>query len=371
MNLNRLTCALMLALPFAAANAGVTVTPLMVGYTFQDTQHNNDGDKGDLTNSAEIQDDLFVGAALGVELTPWLGFEAEYNQVKGDIEVGGQELNGAEYKQTQINGNFYVTSDLITKNYDSKFKPYVLLGAGHYKYEFDGATAAELGRAGRGLTEEGTLGNAGIGAFYRFNDALSLRTEARATYNADEEFWNYTALAGLNVVLGGHLKPAAPVVEVEPLPEPVPVPPPAPRVEQETINLAADALFKFNGSSVSDLLPQGRATLDQVVDAVNGNYTTINTIDITGHTDRLGSEKYNYELGMKRAQTVQQYLATRGLQTQMNVASAGETQPVTTNCTGTKATAELKACLQPDRRVTLQITGVKKVVVQPEQAPVQ
>ena len=70
---------------------------------------------------------------------------------------------------------------------------------------------------------------------------------------------------------------------------------------------------------------------------------------------------------MKRAQTVQQYLATRGIQPQMSVNSAGETQPVTTNCTGTKATAELKACLQPDRRVTLQITGVKKVVVQPEQ----
>ncbi len=36
--------------------------------------------------SPELQDDLFVGAALGVELTPWLGFEAEYNQVKGDVE---------------------------------------------------------------------------------------------------------------------------------------------------------------------------------------------------------------------------------------------------------------------------------------------
>lgn len=69
----------------------------------------------------------------------------------------------------------------------------------------------------RGTTEEGTLGNAGVGAFWRLNDALSLRTEARATYNIDEDFWNYTALAGLNVVLGGHLKPAAPVVEVAPV----------------------------------------------------------------------------------------------------------------------------------------------------------
>ncbi len=44
------------------------------------------------------------------------------------------------------------------------------------------------------VDEEGTLGNAGVGAFLRLNDALSLRTEARGTYNIDEEFWNYTAL---------------------------------------------------------------------------------------------------------------------------------------------------------------------------------
>jgi OOP family OmpA-OmpF porin len=41
-----------------------------------------------------LQDDLFVGAALGVELTPWLGFEAEYNQVKGDVD-GLQTLLGS------------------------------------------------------------------------------------------------------------------------------------------------------------------------------------------------------------------------------------------------------------------------------------
>ncbi len=67
----------------------------MLGYTFQDSQHNNGGDKGSLTNGPELQDDLFVGAALGIELTPWLGFEAEYNQVKGDVNgiAGAQMLN--------------------------------------------------------------------------------------------------------------------------------------------------------------------------------------------------------------------------------------------------------------------------------------
>ena len=105
MKMSRIALAMLVAAPLAAANAGVTVTPLMLGYTWQDSQHNNGVDH--LTSAPEIQDDLFVGAALGVELTPWLGFEAEYNQVKGDVDG---TLAGAEYKQTQINGNFYATS---------------------------------------------------------------------------------------------------------------------------------------------------------------------------------------------------------------------------------------------------------------------
>ena len=185
MKLSRIALAMLVAAPLVA-NAGVTVTPLMLGYTMYDSQHNNDK----LTSSAELQDDLFVGAALGIELTPWLGFEAEYSEVKGDLDGLAP---GAEYKQQTIAGNFYATSDLITKNYDSKVKPYILAGAGHAKYKMDGLA-----------TKEDTIANAGGGVFWRLNDALSLRTEARGTYDFDEKFWSYTALAGLHVVLGGN-----------------------------------------------------------------------------------------------------------------------------------------------------------------------
>ncbi len=41
MKMSRIALAMLVAAPLAAANAGVTITPLMVGYTFQDTQHNN------------------------------------------------------------------------------------------------------------------------------------------------------------------------------------------------------------------------------------------------------------------------------------------------------------------------------------------
>ena len=292
MKMSRIALAMLVAAPLAAANAGVTVTPLMLGYTMFDTQHNNGGNDGSLTSGAELDDDLFVGAALGVELTPWLGFEAEYSQIKGDVS------NGGEYKGQNIAGNFYATSDLITKNYDSKIKPYVLLGAGHYKYDVEGANGVGYIRDG----EEGTLGNAGVGAFFRLNDALSLRTEARGTYHFDEQFWNYTALAGLNVVLGGHLKPAAPVVEVAPVETVAPVQP-APQELTEDLNMELRVFFDTNKSNIKDQYkPEIAKVAEKLVEYPNA------TARIEGHTDNTGPRALNERLSLARANSVKSSL---------------------------------------------------------------
>ena len=125
----------------------------------------------------------------------------------------------------------------------------------------------------------------------------------------------------------------------------------------ERINLSADALFRFNQSDAADMLPEGKATLDRLAENLVSCQAHIDGIALTGHTDRLGSEQYNYNLGLRRAQTVKDYLQGKGVQAPISVASAGESQPVTTTCTGTRATAALKACLQPDRRVTVDISG--------------
>ena len=125
----------------------------------------------------------------------------------------------------------------------------------------------------------------------------------------------------------------------------------------ERINLSADALFRFNQSDAADMLPEGKATLDRLAENLVSCQAHIDGIALTGHTDRLGSEQYNYNLGLRRAQTVKNYLQDKGVQAPISVASAGESQPVTTACTGTRATAALKACLQPDRRVTVDISG--------------
>ncbi|AMW79683.1 hypothetical protein AMD27_12800 [Acinetobacter sp. TGL-Y2] len=336
MKLSRIALAMLVAAPLAAANAGVTVTPLMVGYTFQDSKHNNGVDH--LTSGPELQDDLFVGAALGIELTPWLGFEAEYNQVKGDIDP----IAGAEYKQTQINGNFYATSDLITQNYDSKIKPYVLLGAGHYKYEFDGVAKGD---------DEGTLGNAGLGAFWRLNDALSLRTEARATYNIDEDFWNYTALAGLNVVLGGHLKPAAAVVEVAPV-EPAPVAP-APQELTEDLNMELRVFFDTNKSNIKDQYkPEIAKVAEKLAEYPNA------TARIEGHTDNTGPRALNERLSLARANSVKSALVSEYNVDAARLATQGFAwdQPIADNNT--------KEGRAMNRRVFATISGSRTVVAQ-------
>ena len=361
MKLSRIALAMLVAAPFAAANAGVTVTPLLVGYTFQDTEHNNGRSNLLEPNQGQMKDDLFVGAALGVELTPWLQFEAEYNQVKGDMEKVWQNPanpNRGEYKQEQINGNFIVTSDLITKDYDSKFKPYVLLGAGHYKYKFSGgvdrgsiAPGVVDARGNRGNKEEGTLGNAGFGAFWRLNDVLSLRTEARATYNIDEDFWNYTALAGLNVVLGGHLKPAAPVVEVAPV-EPAPAPvAPAPQPQVEDLSMELRVFFDTNKSNIK---PQYQPEIAKVADKLNEFPNATARID--GHTDNTGPRKLNERLSLARANSVKSALVNEYHVDASRLTTQGFAwdQPIADNNT--------KEGRAMNRRVFATITGSRTVV---------
>lgn len=350
--MSRIALAMLVAAPLAAANAGVTITPLMVGYTFQDTQHNNS--RGNLTNNGqELQDDLFVGAAIGVELTPWLGFEVEYSQVKGDIEATRQNtdvVDGtkvAEYKKQQLAGNFYATSDLITKNYDSKIKPYVLLGAGHVKYEGQGEAAD--------WEEESTIGNAGLGAFWRLNDALSLRTEARATYNIDEDFWNYTALAGLNVVLGGHLKPAAPVVEVAPVEPVVPVQP-APQELTEDLNMELRVFFDTNKSNIKDQYkPEIAKVAEKLVEYPNA------TARIEGHTDNTGPRALNERLSLARANSVKSSLVNEYNVDPARLSTQGFAwdQPIADN-----KTKEGRAM---NRRVFATISGSRTVLAQPAQ----
>ena len=214
MKLNKIALALfaITAAPLAA-NAGVTISPLLLGYHYSEGADNeqlevmgsNNG------NSYYQENGLYTGAALGIELTPSTQFQVEYGVSNTDaIDQNGNASADAE--QEMISGNFLIGFEEFSGYTDNAFKPYVLVGAGQSKIEVEDA-------AGNFLTgSKDTIGNLGLGAMYRINDALSLRGQARAIHNFDKNWWEGMALAGLEVVLGGHL---APTVAVPPMQEPL------------------------------------------------------------------------------------------------------------------------------------------------------
>lgn len=129
----------------------------------------------------------------------------------------------------------------------------------------------------------------------------------------------------------------------------------------ETFTLSGDALFKFNGSSLNELLPSGHDELDKLVSSINLQYANVNRIHLVGHTDRLGSESYNVQLGLQRAKTIRQYLSTKGIPSDIiSYSSVGKDMNVTNGCHEVKNKDALYACLQPDRRVAVEVTGIKK-----------
>ena len=155
---------------------------------------------------------------------------------------------------------------------------------------------------------------------------------------------------------------ATPVAAPAPAPAPMVVaavtPPPAPVPVSEKIRLDADALFDFDKAV---LRPAGRDTLDAFVGKLKD--ITPETIIAVGHTDRFGSDAYNQSLSERRVATVKAYLLDKGVNSnRLHTEGKGETQPVTKaeDCNGAKSVKTV-ACLQPDRRVEVEVIGTRIV----------
>lgn len=91
---------------------------------------------------------------------------------------------------------------------------------------------------------------------------------------------------------------------------------------------------------------------------IRTNFKVLHYITVTGHTDRLGTDAYNQTLSQARADTVRGLLVEDGLdRAKVRAVGMGKRQPVVTDCEGTRATPELVKCLQPNRRVEIEVVG--------------
>jgi outer membrane protein OmpA-like peptidoglycan-associated protein len=104
---------------------------------------------------------------------------------------------------------------------------------------------------------------------------------------------------------------------------------------------AGDAVDKYGCSLVSrlavyfdfdsaELRPESITELERVVRFMNDIPTS--TAQIVGHTDSVGTEQYNLALSERRAKSVYDYLASRGVDpSRLQAIGRGEAEPVATN----------------------------------------
>ena len=129
----------------------------------------------------------------------------------------------------------------------------------------------------------------------------------------------------------------------------------APAISSEKITYQADALFDFDKAI---LKPAGKEKLDELASKIQG--INLEVVVATGHTDRIGTDKYNDRLSMRRAQAVKAYLVSKGVEAnRIYTEGKGKRNPVTTGC-NQKNRKQLIACLAPDRRVEVEVVGTPK-----------
>lgn len=92
-----------------------------------------------------------------------------------------------------------------------------------------------------------------------------------------------------------------------------------------------DEKVKF-GIDTAELSDEARAALDEFASQLKGENKGV-YVEIQGHTDSTGSDKYNEELGLLRAESVRRYLNQQHQFPlhRINVISYGESAPVADN----------------------------------------
>jgi OOP family OmpA-OmpF porin len=156
------------------------------------------------------------------------------------------------------------------------------------------------------------------------------------------------------------------VVAAAPMPAPEPAPAPVAKpmvvvVPSQKMSFSADALFAFDKATIN---PKGKEVLDDASSKILG--MNGEKVMVVGNADRIGTNAYNQKLSESRAYAVRDYLVFKGVPiATIEASGVGETQPVTKpeDCVG-KRSAKIIACLQPDRRVDVDVQGGKAAVAQ-------
>lgn len=318
------------------------------------------------------------GVKFGKELSEHWDVQVggSYSKADSDNSVHGVPLKG-DYKQTLFG------IDALYMFSRSNFRPFLMAGLGYARNDANYKLQAGDGSWVKyGDTKGSPSGTIGLGAQYFFSDRIGMqadlkqvwsRAEASATVDGvrykDRETVGNTYLT-LGLIINFPPPPkAAPVALVEPGPslpevaaydeEPVGVLVEETVIEEAgpqqpafaKVTLQSEVLFDFDKSVLKD---GGKAKLDTEVVEKMKAHPEVELVLVTGHTDRIGDDKYNQKLSERRAEAVKKYLVSQGIEeSRVHAVGKGEQDPVA-ECKGVRG-KKLIDCLQPNRRVVVEI----------------
>lgn len=321
-----------------------------------------------LTTTSISSDDRGNGYKLfgGYQFNRNLAVEAGY------FDLGKFSFSSTTSPAGTIDGKLRVRGlnlDLVgTLPISERFSALGRIGAQHTRTRDEiSGTGAAAGVSAR-QRDGGRHLKLGAGLQYEFNRSMFLRGEAEryrvkdaSGGRADIDLYSVSLVfpfgrealpAPRSSRLPDYVAPtpvAAPAVvaQVE-----LPVAPPVLR----RVSFSAESMFTFDDSA---LRPEGTAALDTFASELQGTHYEVITVE--GHADRIGTQEYNQALSLQRAEAVKAYLVTTGKISPGKISAVGKSEagPVTRrdDCQGDKASAQLIACLQPDRRVEVEVVG--------------
>ena len=101
------------------------------------------------------------------------------------------------------------------------------------------------------------------------------------------------------------------------------------KMPNEVVRITMTSQTAFDTNS-TDIKPAFYSTLDKLADVVVRYNKT--TLTVVGHTDNVGSDKYNQDLSQRRAHSVASYFESKRVNAlRLATAGKGESQPVASN----------------------------------------
>ncbi|AGH37508.1 Outer membrane protein P5 [Bibersteinia trehalosi USDA-ARS-USMARC-189] len=343
----------------ASANAAPEANSVYVGAkagwaSFHDgisqIDHKNGGKYG--INKNSVTYGAFVGYQIIDNLAAEVGYEY-FGRVRGleQTKAGGSKKtfrHSAHGTTIALKGNYEVISGL-----DTYAKAGIALVNNSYKtVNVDTKVPTKTSRFQSSLI-------LGAGVEYAITPSLGARIEYQWLNNAGKA--SYATLRRMGVE-GSDYRPdissvsagltyrfgqgAAPVAE--------------PEIVTKNFAFSSDVLFDFGKANLKSAAKQ---SLDAVHAEIQNLGLATPAIQVNGYTDRIGKDAPNLALSQRRAESVANYMVSKGVAPEsITAVGYGKANPVTGNtCDAVKGRKALIACLAPDRRVELQVQGSKEV----------